>query len=64
MYEGFHPQLLEEARATANLTDSTVSDVLPDIIRKWKSLNLPTLIGDFRRPPLMESYDLFQRVKV
>lgn len=64
MREGFHPQLLEEARATAKLTDSTVSDVLPDIIRKWKSLNLPTLIGDFRRSPLMESYEHLQRVRV
>lgn len=64
MYEGFHPRLLEEARATAKQSGRALSDVLPDIIRKWKSCNVPTLIGDFRRPPLMCVYESLHSAKV
>lgn len=63
MSNGFNPFLLKEARATAKLTGSTVDLVLPDIIRKWKMVNMPTLIGDFRRPPIEVACEDFQRAR-
>lgn len=63
MYTGFNPRLLEEARATAQRCRKPVDVILPDIIRKWKAFNMPTLVGDFRPTSVQDTYDHLNRVK-
>ena len=62
MYEGFNPVLLKEARRAAAINNSDVLTALQSLVREWKAVNRPTLIGDFRLYYARRNHEVANRV--